>query len=138
VRKHRDRALETAQGIDDQIRPGGHLAWSFAAGTTITKHGPARALSANLGERQAVVVAVVPLEKIRIHTGDLAQTRELTGPPRTLQRAGQHVRERHRPQERGEPARLPFTLGGESHVGAPGVLAGDRPGGFAMTDEHNA
>ena len=60
----------------------------FALRRTILKHAPAWMLRADLGSCPAFIVAIIQLVQVRIYPGDSTKTRQLAGPPRTLEGAG--------------------------------------------------
>jgi hypothetical protein len=75
----------------DSVCAGTDFFRSFAAGAAVTEKVPVGALRSNLCSAPPFVLAIVPFDKVRIHFGHRAKTRELTRPPGALQRTGVHL-----------------------------------------------
>jgi hypothetical protein len=58
---------------EETIRAGAHRFGAFAARRSITPEAPVRSLAADLGRRQTLVCAVVPLLQVVAELDDLAE-----------------------------------------------------------------
>ena len=94
-------------------------------------------LGADVGGGDPLVVAVVPLRQVIVGHGEIAESGQPAGLDRPVARAGQHQGQREARQRRAKALGLPAPLVGEGDLGVTGVLARDRPGGLAVTHEHD-
>ena len=101
-------------------------------------HRPLRVTEglADLRGRPALVVAVVPLEQVRVGLG--VQPRQLRGASGALERAAQHERRVPVAQDRRQSRRPLLALRREGHVGASRVPAVAAPHGLAMAHDEDA
>ena len=128
-------AVQRGKTGDEPVGPGGDLLRRFTARTAVRENIPARPRLADVRRAQSLIVAIVPFREIRFNLRRRAQTSQLTGPPRALQRAGQHTRKLKQPQGRSGRARLLLAMRGQRNVGAAGVLARQGPCGLAIANE---
>src|SRR5262249_51233680 len=112
--------------------PRADLPGRLASGTAVAKELPARTLRKNLGGATALVLAVVPFDKIGIDLCDCAEARKLTRPEGPPQGTAEHPGEGQPFQPFPEPARVALAALGEGQIRAPGVLPRDRPGGLTV------
>ena len=62
--------LYCADALDYTICPHAHLCWRFAPRTAVPEQLPVRAFFKDLSRPQPLILAVVPLHKVRIYFGD--------------------------------------------------------------------
>ena len=87
VRKQRGVAIDRTRSGYHPIDSRTHLFWRLAAGTSIAEDQQTRRNLVDLFGCQSLVLAVVPLDQIRIDDGLIAEARELTGLSCPLSRA---------------------------------------------------
>jgi hypothetical protein len=73
--------------------------------------------------------------QIRIDSWNSAKARKLIGPLRALERTGEHLHEAQTLLSHSQTSRVLFSLIRERNLGSPGVLAGDAPSRFFVTDK---
>src|SRR4051812_40381625 len=86
----------------------------------------------NLGAGLPLIVAVVPLNQIRIDLCDLAESGQLASLAGALQRAAEHCVEGQAVEAFTQPSRIAFAALGERDISEAGVLTADGPRRFAM------
>ena len=82
-------------------------------------------------------VAVVPLDEVGLDPGPIRKSGQGAGLSGADQGAGDDLGEAHPDQAFAQARRVPLAPVGQGDVGQPGVLAGDRPGGLAVTGEED-
>ena len=135
VRKHGDEAGAGPQAGNEAVGPRGDLGGGFAGGAPVGEDVPARALRMNFIGATAFVVAVIPLGEIGVYVGARGQPAQFAGLPGAVSRTSEDVVEGQVADAFVEFARFVFAFDGQRQIGAAGVVAGERPGGFAMADE---
>ena len=138
VRKEGDISVQRPESGQETVGAFGNLPGSFPARTPIAKEIPVRAPFANIHGTQSFVVAVIPLREVRVDLGDSAESGQLTSPPRSLSRAGQHLSKLDVPEARSKLLRPLLAALGQWNVCATGMLAGERPLGFAVSNKIKA
>ena len=132
VREKRDVALQRAKMGDEPICPIGNRAGHLSPGTTVAKDIPARSPLANVHSEHALVIAIVPLCQVRFRLGRCPQSGQLACSLRTLPWAGEHTSKLDVLEPWSELTRLILAVPGQRKVRAAGVLARQRPLGFAV------
>jgi hypothetical protein len=89
--EYQDVAVECPESGDGPIDPLGNLQDGFAAGTTVAKEIPVRALSMDLHQSSSLVTTVVPLDQVRVDRRYASKARELAGSQRPSERTREHV-----------------------------------------------
>ena len=120
------------------FRPVGSTAdgiQGLASWPTLAKEIPVRAFLTDFFSALAFVLTVVPLHQVRIDGRDGAKAGQLTGPLRAPERIGEHLHEARTLWSRSQTSRVSFSLIREWNVGSAGVLAGDAPSRFSVTDK---
>src|SRR5215831_6192289 len=133
VTEQRDVAFYAAHFADQPIDARADLLRRFTAGSTVAEHQPSRIFVADLLRRKALIVTVVPFAKIRVDFGAFAETREVAGFARTLERADEHEFETLLCEQRREPSRDRAPVFGERNVRGAGVLPTQTPLRFTVT-----
>jgi hypothetical protein len=111
------------------------LAGHFTAGTTVAKDIPIRSLFANVRRASSFIVAIVPLGQIRIDFNVRIRRNQGACPLGSKTRATEDADEFGATQALIELTRLFFAMFGQRNIGSTSVLVGDRPDGFAVTNE---
>ncbi len=135
VREKRDVSVQCVKMCDEPISTIGNLCGHFTARTSVPKHIPVRSHFANVHGALSFVIAVVPFRQVRFNLGRRPQPGELTRSSRALPRAGQHTSKLDPPEAWSKFACLVFAMRSQWNVRATGVLAGERPLGFAVSNE---
>ncbi len=117
---------------DDPVGPLADLPAGFTSRATVAKELPARPFGLNLGEAAALVIAVIPLDEIRLNAGHLSKTGQFAGSRRTLEWAAQNGRERKPFQPLSQAKGIALAALCQRQVGKPSVLPGDGPGRFSV------
>ena len=138
MREERDVSVQLPKTGNESVRAVGNLRWCFTIWTAVAEEVPVRSRLANVRGALSFVVAVVPLHQVRFEFNCLTQAGQLTRSPRALSGAGQHAGERNLPQTPAKFLRRIFSARGQRNVGAAGVLAGERPFGFTVSNKVNA
>jgi hypothetical protein len=109
-------AINGAQAANDPVRPGPNLPYGFAPRTSVAKELPPGALLEDLGSRQAVVIAVIPFDKVRVSLRRGAESGQVTRAPGPLQGAGKNMREGPAAKMLAEAAGLVLAAFGERDI----------------------
>ena len=117
--------------------PAPHLAGGLAPRDTVVPERPSRAVDPDVDGAPALVVPVVPLEKIVGGVGLLAEPGEPAGLGCTRQRAREHERELAADQAATGELGLGAALFGEWDVSAAGVSTELGPLGLTMANEND-
>jgi len=133
MREESNVTLQRPEPSNQPICAFGNLGGRFAAWTSVSKDIPVWPCLSNVYWALSLVVAVVPLREVRFDFRNLTQPGQLTRSPCTLQRAGEHAAELHSVEPFCQPAGVLFALLGKRDVGSAGMLAGERPSGFAVS-----
>src|SRR5206468_5886350 len=134
----RDISIEHTETGNEAVRAIGNLGGRFTARTAVPKEIPVRSRSENVRGPLPFVVAIVPLRQVLFDFGHRIQPGQLTRSSRALPRAGQHASKLDAPEALPKfPCPL-LAARGQRNVRATGVLAGERPFGFAVPNEVNA
>src|SRR5208282_2480355 len=132
ARKNQHVAFDRAHPAHDAIGPRADLARRLSSGTAVTEELPVRALGMDLSRAAALILAVIPFDQVGIDLSRVAKARQLTGPHRALQGAGEDLGKSQSAQPLTEGAGIAFAAFGQGKVGPAGVLPGEAPGGFAV------
>src|SRR5262245_43827915 len=135
AREEQDVAVDGTHPVDHAVGPHGDLVRRFTVGTAVAKQVSLRPLAMDVGAGPSFVAAVVPFEEIGIAFGARAEAGKLTGLGRTLQRAGEHLRECHALEPLGQPTGVLLATRGQRQIRQSRVLAGEAPGRFAVARE---
>src|SRR5271165_1448343 len=138
VGEHGHGPLDAEDLRDHAVRPRADVLRPLAPGAAVAPQVPAGPLGVDLCGREALVVAVIPLEQVGPQLGRLAEATQLACFPRTSQRAAQHELE------------VPSLEGGLQFAGrlAAGVREGDvgaarvaplaAPHGLGVAHQHDS
>jgi hypothetical protein len=121
--------------LDHAVAARRHLVGRLAVGHAVAPQVPVGALLADRRRRDALVVAVVPLEQVLADLGRVAEAGQPGRLARAVERAREHLGERVGAERAGELAGAVAPGLGQRHVGAPGVAPGPRPLGLRVADE---
>ncbi len=135
VREERDISVQCAEMCDEPISTVGNLCGHFTARTAVPEHIPVRSPFVNVYGAPSFIIAVVTFRQVRFNLGPRPQPGQLTRSSRALPRAGQHTCELDLPEAWSKFARLLLAARGQRNVRAARVLAGERPLGFAVSNE---
>ena len=138
MREDRDVAFQRPEPGNHPICTFGNLGGRFAAWASVSKDIPVWPCLANIHRALSLVVAVVPLREIRFDFCNVTQPGQLACSPCTLQRTGEHPAEPHSAEPFRELAGVLFALFSQRYVGSTGMLAGERPSGFAVSHQIKA
>ena len=135
VRKEGDVAAESAKPSDHAVGAGCRVDGHVAARAAVFPDVPTGVLLANFGGAKAFVVAVVPFDEFSFDLGVGIQPGQFAGAAGAQPGAGQHLGKSDAFQARCQSASHLLAMRGQRQISAAGVLAGDRPGRFAVADE---
>src|SRR5262245_28602729 len=135
AREEQDVAVDGTHPVDHAVGPHGDLVRRFTVGTAVAKKVPLRPLAMDVGAGPSFVAAVVPFEEIGIAFGARAEAGKLTGPGRTLQRAGEHLGECHALEPLGQPTVVLLATRGPRQTGPSRALARVAPSRVAVAIE---
>src|SRR5215470_10395726 len=138
MREQRDVTLDSTRPGDDPIGSRSDLLRRFTTRAPIPEDEPARRLSVDLLGRQALVLAVVPLDEVGLDDRTGRDAGQLTGFARPLQRADEHERKRSAAQGGPQEFREPAPVVGQRNVRRAGVPAVQAPLGLAVPDREHA
>src|SRR5438552_16335572 len=124
ARKQQNVAVDGAYAIDDAVGPCAHLVRCLPAGAPVAEQIPIRAFLQDLDSAAAFILAIVPLDQIRIGLGLLAEACELACPDGALQRTGEYLCKAQPAQPGPECPGIGFAPLGQRQIGSPGMLAG--------------
>src|SRR5262245_24209217 len=130
-------SLHPARAFDRAVCPRPDLVRRFPSGASITKQLPLGALLVDISGEAALILAVVPFEQVPVDFSHSSKASQLAGPPRTLQRAGKHLSERHAAQPFLKSARIALATFCQRQIRKSRVLARERPRGFPMSGQVN-
>src|SRR5262249_30666588 len=133
AREQQDVPPDRAHAPDHRVGPRADLPGRLASRAAVAEELPARTLRPDLGGAAALVLAVVPLDEIRIDLGDRGETAQLARPERTPEGTREYLGERQLPQPLAEPARVALAAFRERDVRESGVLPRERPRRLAVT-----
>lgn len=117
------------------ISPSCDLLWRFAAGTAIAEQLPVRPFLQDVNRQAAFVLTVVPFDEIAIDLSHRSEAGQLTSPPGAIQGTGEYLRECQSTKTIPQPLRIALAPLSEWQIGAACVLAGNRPGCFAVSGQ---
>src|ERR1035437_782881 len=135
MRKERNVATHRAQFRDDPVGTGGHFGGGLAVGAAVAPDVPVWILLAYIHRPPSFIVAVVPFSQIRFDLARRRESCELAGLARAQPRADADTVAPSLGQTWRKSACFIFAVRGQPEVGAPGVLAGERPRGLAVPNE---
>ena len=113
----------------------GNLGGRVAAWTSVSKDIPFWPCLANIRRAQSLVLAVVPLGEVRFDFRKVTQPGQLACSPCTLQGTSEYAAERHSAEPLCQIAGVLFALFNQRDIGSTGMLAGERPSGFAVSHQ---
>src|ERR1700677_1823800 len=137
ARENQDVAVERPKPRHHPINPLGDLQHGLAAGTTVAEELPLRALSMNLRECPALIIAVIPLHQVLVERCRAGKAGERAGLQRPPERTREHVIEVQAFEPGTERASLFLTPGGECKIAPSRVLTRDTPSGLSVSHEIN-
>ncbi len=135
MRDERDEPAQPVQRRDQRVGARADLLRRLAAGAAVAEEVPAGAPRLDFGERQALVLAAVPVTQVQVEPRRAAEAGEdarFLGAP---ERARQDVRKPRRLQPLAEDAGLALPARGERQIGPPGVAMVARPLRFTVADD---
>jgi hypothetical protein len=109
--------------------------WRFTARTAIAEQLPVGAFLQDVNRQAAFVLTVVPFDENAIDLGHRSEAGQLTCPPGTLQGTGEYLRECQSPKTLPQPLCIALPALGKRQIGVACVLAGNRPGCFAVSGQ---
>ena len=125
--------------------PGNHpicafrnLGGRFAAWTSVSKDIPVWPSLANIHRAQSLILAVVPLREVRFNFRKVTKPGQLARSPCTLQGTSEHAAELYSAEPFCQLAGILFALFNQRNVGSTGMLARERPSGFAVSHQKKA
>ena len=80
-------------------------------------------LTADVGGKPAIIIAIVPLDEVRGDLGDGREACKLASPPRPLERADQDLGERYPLEPCSQPPRVALAPLGQGDIGPSRVPA---------------
>ena len=138
MREDGNVAFQCPKSSNRPICAFGNLGGRFAAWASVSKDIPVWPCLANIHRALSLVVAVVPLRKIRFDFRNVTQPGQIACSPCTLQRTGEHAAELHSAEPFRQLAGVLFALFSQRNVGPAGMLARERPSGFAVSHQIKA
>ena len=133
MREDGNVAFERPEPSDQPICAFGNLGGRFPAWTSVSKDIPAWPCLADIRRALSLIVAIVPLHEVRFDFRNLTQPGQLTCSSFALQRTGEHAAELHSAKPFCQLAGVLFALFSQRNVGPAGMLARERPSGFAVS-----
>src|ERR1700730_5407973 len=130
--EHQDVTPDRADPVDDAVGPCSSLVRSLPTGAAVAEQKPIRTFPQDLDSPAAFILAIVPLDQLRIGFGLLAETCQLARPDGALQRAGEDLGKAQPAQPRPERPGIGFATFGQRQIGSAGMLARQAPGGLAV------
>lgn len=121
--------------IEDVEGAGGNLGQGFAAGHAIAEKIPGGAKLADAGSGESFVFAVVPLAEIGIDLDAGIEAGKAAGFAGALEGGAEDKGEIIVGEVVTQGERLAASVLGEGDIGAPGMLTGEGPFGFAVANE---
>ena len=131
------RAAVLAQLGDHTVRARAHLRVRSRRRGSRRATDSSRARARDLCARQALILAVVPLEQVRALEGVRAVPAQLAGFPGAARRADEHEVKAPRAEPGGQCGGGLAAAGGERDVGAARVPAGKAPLRLGVAHEHD-
>src|SRR4029079_25638 len=135
VGEDRDVAVDRQDLLDDAVAAGCDLGRRLAVREAVAPQVPAGLLLADLRRRDALVVAVVPLEEVLADLAAVAEPGQTRGLARAVERAREHEREVVAVEAAGELPRALAPGVGQRDVRAARVPPRLRPLGLGVADE---
>jgi hypothetical protein len=121
----------------DAVRARADLLGCVASRATVREQVPPRALRPNVDTTAAFILAIIPLDEVRIYIGDGAKPSQFTSLARPLEWASEHSYESQSFETLSESSRRMFATLSEGEVREPSVLARQTPGGFTVARQIN-
>src|SRR5579864_2668567 len=137
VPEEQDIPIDRTHARDHPTRAVGNFVDRLTAHDTVTEQRPSGPLRADLVACQSIVLAVVPLDEIRIDHRPIPEACDVARLSRALQWADEHGRDVEAPERRDQGPRLLATFWSQREVGAAGVALFTAPRGFAVTHHHD-
>ena len=109
----------------------------LATRASMAEDEPARRDLVDLLGRQSLVLAVVPFNEVRVDNRLVPETRQLAGFSCALHRTAQNELKPSLSENRSHPLRMPAAIVGQRDVCRPGVLPGEAPYCFAVSDREH-
>ncbi len=138
MRKEGDIACQRPQPDNHPVCAFSYLRSCFAARASISEDVPVRSLKSDVGCSPPLVVPVVPLGRVSLNLNGTTEAGKFTRSPCPPHRADEHVTEVHSAKTSRELASVLLAALGQGKVGAPGVLARERPFRFAVANDVSA
>jgi len=134
--QHAARALVNSD--NDLVCPGPDVARRFAFWTAIFEQAPGRLIRAYVSRCSSFVLAIIPFGQIWVDGRDRTEAGELTRASCPHERAGEHIADAQLVEFLLKRDRLLLAAPRQRNVAAARVLTGERPRGFAMTNQVDA
>src|SRR5262245_13593467 len=129
--------LHCVQAVHDTVSPCRSLGRRFPSWAAIAEQFPAGTLRPDLGGAPPLILAVVPLDQIRINFSHSPEAGQLAGPGRALQGTGIYPGELQAAQSFPELTGVAFAALGQWQVGQPRMLAREAPGRLTVPGQIN-
>jgi hypothetical protein len=120
---------------DQPVRAFRDLAGRFTARTPILKNIPSRRLFVKIDGAASFVIAIIPLSEVRFDHGLRLKSSQGTGSPCALPRTAKDAGKFDSAQAWCKLPGFVFAMRRQRNISCAGMLARERPFGFAMPDE---
>jgi hypothetical protein len=132
--KEERASVHAAKPADNPICSLTNGCGRVAAGAAVLKKLPATPLPANLSRRLSFISAIVPFDKLTIHSGDRAETGQRASAQSPLQWTGEHMFKGKVLEPFAETMGISLASLRQRDIREAGVLARDGPGCFSVPD----
>src|SRR2546430_12153529 len=130
-----DVAIGQYCAVNDRASSCGHMVDRLPAGKTCDPEIPAGNLLANIGCRAAFVIAIIPLDEVRLNLRHISITGEAARLEGTLEWTGEDQGKTFTGQAPCDGCRLFASGFGQRQIRPPGMRARAAPFGFAVPDQ---
>src|SRR5271157_2234749 len=128
-------SLDASNPVNDLVGSCTYFPWRFPPGTAITEQLPIRSAGMDFRTAETFILAVVPLQQVRVYLRDGAKPCQFTSLPRALQGTAKHFVERQTFQTFAELRCISFAAPGQRKIGPSSILARYGPGRFTVAGQ---